>query len=590
MSKRLIAIAVFALAATVAAFAQEAKKEKFYSVVPKHEFTVNGFGGVSTILYKADLGYNTRAIYNSPYWRGEADSDFINIDEGFFHPTGFGGGGGFSYIWHFHPNVGFMTGVDLAYYSGGIRNLCPPVGNFDDGYDQPFTTAYIATSRNSMNSYAVYYGVHNYSEQQKYMALQIPVMLQFMAPMGRGNNHFYFALGARFGFKVYSRYEGMAVTNTNFCGFPVFSTYTYADLPYTTNWRHNGDVDINERTHMVQLYPWYPYFEDLDPEGKYPWYQVSTPITSLSSLENRDSDIYHPKGKWGAKLINVMASAELGFRWRLSDELGLYTAVYADYGIPTVNRKENVALITGVYGEDATGHETHSILNAQTAPVYWTKIDNHSERSYMYDEMRPVASAHTLACGVKVKLAFGKLCPVAHEAPVLSKPDTLSAPARDTVERVLVIRDTVIKVVHDTVYVKNTVIKTVTDTVTIVKEVPVEIQQFMRELSGGLFKTGSSVLNKSTAVGLDKVADWIKSTPNAKIQIAGYTDSVGSDASNLKLSQARAKAVYTYLVSKGCNAKMLSYKGYGKKDPVADNSTAEGRAANRRVELKILNN
>ncbi len=146
--------------------------------------------------------------------------------------------------------------------------------------------------------------------------------------------------------------------------------------------------------------------------------------------------------------------------------------------------------------------------------------------------------------------------------------------------------------VHDTVYIQNTVVntvvKTVTDTVTVVKEVPVEIQQTMRELSGGLFPSGSSVLNKSTAVGLDKVADWIKDNPNAKVEIAGYTDSVGSDANNLKLSQARAKAVYTYLVGKGCSGKNLSYKGYGEADPVADNATAEGRAANRRVELHIL--
>lgn len=583
MKKGLIVFAMVAMAASVSAFAQDgqAKKEKFYSVVPKHEFTVNGFGGVSTLLYKADLGYNNGV--NGPYWRGEADSDLFNIDEGFFHPTGFGGGGGFSYIWHFHPNVGLMTGVDLAYYSGGIRNLCPAIVG-----DQPFTTAYITNKRNTMSSYAVYYGVHNYSEQQKYMALQVPVMFQFMAPMGRGNNHFYLALGARFGFNVYSRYEGLAVSNSNFGGLPVSSTYTYSSLPYATAWRSNSSVDINQRTHLVELYPWYPYL--FEPEGKYPWYQISAPITSLSDLDTRDSDIYHPKGKWGAKLVNVMASVELGFRWRLSDGLGLYTAVYADYGIPTINKKENVALITGVYNEeDVLDHETHSILNAQTAPVYWTRIDNHGDRSYMYDDVKPVASAHTLAFGLKLKLAFGKISPVAPAAPaVLPKPDTLSTPARDTVERVLVIRDTVIKVVHDTVYVKNTVIKTVTDTVTIVKEVPADIQQTMRELSGGLFKTGSAVLNKSTAVGLDKVADWIKATPKARIQIAGYTDSVGSDASNLKLSQARAKAVYTYLVSKGCNAKMLSYKGYGKKDPVADNSTAEGRAANRRVELKIL--
>jgi outer membrane protein OmpA-like peptidoglycan-associated protein len=84
---------------------------------------------------------------------------------------------------------------------------------------------------------------------------------------------------------------------------------------------------------------------------------------------------------------------------------------------------------------------------------------------------------------------------------------------------------------------------------------------------------------------LDEAADTIKANPNAKIQVNGYCDSIGSAAYNLKLSQRRAEAVANYLTNKGVSASQLTAQGFGKTNFVATNRTREGRAQNRRVEL-----
>jgi outer membrane protein OmpA-like peptidoglycan-associated protein len=70
------------------------------------------------------------------------------------------------------------------------------------------------------------------------------------------------------------------------------------------------------------------------------------------------------------------------------------------------------------------------------------------------------------------------------------------------------------------------------------------------------------------------------------VEVGGHTDSTGSRATNTRLSQARAESVMAYLVSKGVAAGQLAAKGFGPDEPVADNATREGRAQNRRVELK----
>ncbi len=87
---------------------------------------------------------------------------------------------------------------------------------------------------------------------------------------------------------------------------------------------------------------------------------------------------------------------------------------------------------------------------------------------------------------------------------------------------------------------------------------------------------------------LDRVVELMKKYPNIKVEIAGHTDSIGSEAYNLRLSQRRAEAVVKYLVSKGIDPSRLIAKGYGESQPIAPNDTEEGRALNRRVEFRII--
>ncbi len=103
------------------------------------------------------------------------------------------------------------------------------------------------------------------------------------------------------------------------------------------------------------------------------------------------------------------------------------------------------------------------------------------------------------------------------------------------------------------------------------------------------FEFNSAQLTAPAQQTLDEVAAALLTQPELNVNIQGYTDSIGTDAYNLGLSQRRADAVKTYMVGKGLNATGLTARGYGKADPIASNSTAEGRAQNRRVAFDVTN-
>lgn len=107
-------------------------------------------------------------------------------------------------------------------------------------------------------------------------------------------------------------------------------------------------------------------------------------------------------------------------------------------------------------------------------------------------------------------------------------------------------------------------------------------------LKGVHFETRSARLREDSKTVLDDIATTLQRYPQMVVEVAGYTDSLGSKARNKKLSQDRAESVAGYLVDKGVNKERLHAKGYGPADPIADNVTEVGRAANRRVELHIL--
>jgi OOP family OmpA-OmpF porin len=106
-------------------------------------------------------------------------------------------------------------------------------------------------------------------------------------------------------------------------------------------------------------------------------------------------------------------------------------------------------------------------------------------------------------------------------------------------------------------------------------------------LRGVNFDFDKSTLTPMAKTILDGVAEALTKRPDIKVEIGGHTDSLGSDSYNLKLSDRRSKSVKTYLVERGIDEARMTTKGYGEAVPVADNETEEGRALNRRVELKV---
>ena len=108
-------------------------------------------------------------------------------------------------------------------------------------------------------------------------------------------------------------------------------------------------------------------------------------------------------------------------------------------------------------------------------------------------------------------------------------------------------------------------------------------------LPGVSFETGRDVLLPGMEYLLQAAADTLKKHPDLQIEVAGHSDDIGDANMNIGLSMRRAKTVRNYLIRYGVEESRLTFKGYGEAQPIADNSTAEGRATNRRVELRLVN-
>ena len=108
-------------------------------------------------------------------------------------------------------------------------------------------------------------------------------------------------------------------------------------------------------------------------------------------------------------------------------------------------------------------------------------------------------------------------------------------------------------------------------------------------LPGVNFETGFDILIPGTELILEEAAATLIRYPEMNIEVAGHSDDVGDAASNEGLSERRAKTVHNHLIQYGVAEDRLTFKGYGESQPIADNSTADGRATNRRVELRLAN-
>lgn len=99
------------------------------------------------------------------------------------------------------------------------------------------------------------------------------------------------------------------------------------------------------------------------------------------------------------------------------------------------------------------------------------------------------------------------------------------------------------------------------------------------------FDTGKSIIRDESRPIIEQVVQMMRSNPDLKLSIEGHTDNVGSPASNKTLSEERARSVSAAIVAQGIASERLSSSGYGQDKPLGENSTEEGRAKNRRVEL-----
>ncbi|WP_315759945.1 OmpA family protein [Sphingomonas sp. Y38-1Y] len=106
--------------------------------------------------------------------------------------------------------------------------------------------------------------------------------------------------------------------------------------------------------------------------------------------------------------------------------------------------------------------------------------------------------------------------------------------------------------------------------------------------SGITFGFDSSAVKPEFRSTLDRVADTLRRYEQTYVDVYGHTDSVGSDSYNQALSERRAGAVAEYLTSRGVQSARLATRGFGKTEPIASNETEEGRAQNRRVEIKLV--
>jgi OOP family OmpA-OmpF porin len=107
-------------------------------------------------------------------------------------------------------------------------------------------------------------------------------------------------------------------------------------------------------------------------------------------------------------------------------------------------------------------------------------------------------------------------------------------------------------------------------------------------LRGVNFDFDQAEIRGDAAVILDEAVEILKRNPDRQIVVEGHTDWTGPEEYNQSLSESRAEAVKDYMVENGVEAERLSVVGYGETQPVAPNDTRDGRARNRRVEMKVL--
>lgn len=313
----------------------------------------------------------------------------------------------------------------------------------------------------------------------------------------------------------------------------------YYTLPLTDRWALETGAGL---TLNIPVYNNYKCTgADYTVEGYFP----STNVT-YSNLKNHGFGNYKAedcKGKNDLRPVNLTLNLDCGASYSVRDNLSLYAGAYFGYGF--IN---------------AVAAHSNQPLHDANARQYVGTLQ--SDR---------VQSAHPIEFGAKVGIHFGLAKRMKKVEPQIER---ITEIQKDTV--VMTVREEVVKIKHDTVVVKEEV-KVVENT--ILDEI----------LTSAHFGTGKAEpIFSEDAEGLfTRLKEVMDEDPESVIVVSGHTDNTGSDERNRELGQQRADAFRQALMKHGIDGRRIITANYGSSRPIAPNDTPEGRAQNRRVEVKM---
>lgn len=560
-----LTIAVFL---SVSVFAQEVKP---------HEFMVGGGGGISTLRY---------------------DNSSL----------GFGGNVNLGYAYNFNQRWAILSGLELDFYSAKSR-----LSSFADTYTI-HVAAYAPLGDDRFDYTA---DVQGFSEKQKAMYLTIPILARYKYVLGGANkssieNHqssIYFMGGLKLGLPLGSSYSG-GIDQFTTSGYSYFTRQPHAGEPeygFSTynNQDLNGDLNLklSVALSLEAGYEW-PLRENL---RLYSGVYFDYGLNNISSEKNSHVVSYNPADMPSPKLssattvsdkVNIMAA---GVMLRLAfnvekpqpkSRIGKSEQVQPEVlRYQAVRDSAREAQEKEVQAKREKARQD-SVAQAQKAEAARLQAQ---QDSIAQVEVVPMAQLS----GVVKDLKTGQPVAAVVELTNNSTGEMQQRASTDSLTGEYALQlplgaDYGMAVKSDSYlfHSENIDLSKEKKPLELKRNVAIEkIEQGAKiALRNTFFETAKSDLTKESATELQNVVALLAQNPTMRIEISGHTDNVGAAAYNKRLSDARAKSVMDYLISQGVSADRLTHVGYGFDQPVATNQTPEGRALNRRTEIKIIGN
>ncbi len=333
------------------------------------------------------------------------------------------------------------------------------------------------------------------------------------------------------------------------------------------------------------------------------WLNWSEPVNLGEKINSPNDDFYYTipaKGDYAyfSSRNTVYGKADL-YRIKLPEILQPETVKLMKGKIIDSETKQEITAdieFGGLIGEEPKGTSTtmdgnyQLIIPEQNYNITIKKdgyipmnknIDENMDFEEMdFDELDPIES---IKYNIKSELrAEIKLNPKTNEELLKEINERIEKEFQDSLSAE---KENVIKEINDDLKIStDTLYSEVTENI---EMIPIREGSIVR-LNNIFFEANKSDIKDESSQSLDELVQFLKENPNIYVEIGGHTNGLPSDAFCQKLSNDRAKKVTEYLIAKGIKPDHITWKGYGKTMPIADNSTVAGRKKNQRVELKII--